>query len=113
MNPQCTCYDLLKISAESAAMIIYLDTVNSKGNSGNIANENYARELQELFTFGVDNGYDQNDITRMSRVWTGWSVNIMDSTNEFNPVATDPGPLHPGVAVSILMVVWSVQYKQR
>src|SRR2546422_7275615 len=46
--------------------------------------ENYARELLELFTFGVDNGYDQNDITVMSRAWTGWSVNIMDRTNEFN-----------------------------
>src|SRR5207245_9122301 len=112
MNPQCTFYDLLKISAESAAMIIYLDTVNSKGNSGNIANENYATELQELFTFGVDNGYDQNDITVMSRAWTGWSVNIMDPTNEFNPLATDLRALNPGVAVSNLVGVWSFQYKQ-
>jgi len=35
-NPTCTFYDLLKISAESPAMIVYLDTVNSKGNAGNI-----------------------------------------------------------------------------
>src|SRR5207249_9767380 len=62
---------------------LYLDTVNSKGNGSNIANENYARELLELFTYGVDNGYDQNDITVMSRTWTGWSVNIVDYTNEF------------------------------
>ena len=112
MNPQCTFYDLLRISAQSAAMIIYLDTVNSKGNGSNIANENYARELQELFTFGVDNGYDQNDITVMSRAWTGWSVNIMDASNEFNPLAPDLRALNPGVAVSNLVGVWSFQYKQ-
>ena len=112
LYPQCTFYDLLRISAESPAMIIYLDTVNSKGNGGNIANENYARELLELFTFGVDNGYDQNDITVMSRAWTGWSVNIMNPTNEFNPLATDLRTLNPGVAVSNLVGVWSFQYKQ-
>jgi uncharacterized protein (DUF1800 family) len=112
LNPQCTFYDLLRISAESPAMIIYLDTVNSKGNGSNIANENYARELLELFTFGVDNGYDQNDITVMSRAWTGWSVNIMNPTNEFNPLATDLRALNPGVAVSNLVGVWSFQYKQ-
>ena len=55
-NTNCTFYDLLKISAESPAMIIFLDTVDSKGNvvgppnlRTNIANENYARELFELF----------------------------------------------------------------
>ncbi len=112
MNPQCSFYDLLRISAESPAMIIYLDSVNSKGNGSNIANENYARELLELFTFGVDNGYDQNDITMMSRAWTGWSVNIMAKTNEFNPLATDLRVLNPGVAVSNLVGVWSFQYKQ-
>jgi uncharacterized protein (DUF1800 family) len=112
MNPQCTFYDLLRISAESPAMIIYLDTVNSRGDGGRIANENYARELLELFAFGVDNGYDQNDITVMSRAWTGWSVNIMNPTNEFNPLATDLRTLNPGVAVSNLVGVWSFQYKQ-
>ena len=112
LKPQCTFYELLRISAESPAMIIYLDTVNSKGNGSNIANENYARELLELFTFGVDNGYDQNDITVMSRAWTGWSVNIMNPTNEFNPLATDLRALNPGVAVSNLVGVWSFQYKQ-
>jgi len=84
LNPSCTFSNLLTISAESVAMIIYLDTVTSKGNGNNIANENYARELMELFTFGVDNGYDQNDITTMSRCWTGWTVDIVDSTNAFN-----------------------------
>lgn len=87
LNPNCTFYDLLKISAESPAMIVYLDTVNSKGNNNNVANENYVRELLELFTFGVDNGYDQNDIILMSRAWTGWSVQMVDTLNANNPFA--------------------------
>lgn len=86
-NASCTFYDLLKISAESPAMIIYLDTVASDGRTGRVANENYARELLELFCFGVDNGYDQNDITVMSRAWTGWRVEIVLPANAFNPLA--------------------------
>src|SRR5437660_2895538 len=50
MRPDCTLYDLLKISAESPAMIVYLDTVSSRGDGNNVANENYAREILELFT---------------------------------------------------------------
>ncbi|EEF60023.1 Protein of unknown function DUF1800 [Pedosphaera parvula Ellin514] len=86
LNPQCTFYDLLRISAESPAMIIYLDTVISKGDHNNVANENYARELMELFTMGVNNGYDQTDITILSRCWTGWFVQKVDPTNTFNPL---------------------------
>ena len=87
LNPNCTFYDLLKISAESPAMIVYLDSVNSKGSTTSVANENYARELLELFTFGVDNGYDQNDIIQESRAWTGWSVQLVDTVNANNPFA--------------------------
>lgn len=96
LNPQCTFHDLLKISAESPAMIIYLDTVDSRGDGRNIANENYARELLELFTFGVDNGYEQIDITEMSKAWTGWAVRLVQPVNELNPLTTaydtTPGP---------------------
>lgn len=88
LDPSCTFSNLVRISAESPAMIIYLDTVLSKGSGNQIANENYARELMELFTMGVNNGYDQNDITVMSRCWTGWSVQKVDVTNAFNPFAT-------------------------
>lgn len=94
LNPAVTFYDLLKISAESPAMIIYLDTVGSVGavnGSGvvtKIANENYAREILELFCFGVDNGYDQQDIVQLSRVWTGWTVEFTAPGQEFNPLAT-------------------------
>ncbi|MCX8090973.1 MAG: DUF1800 domain-containing protein [Verrucomicrobiae bacterium] len=88
LNPACTFYDLLEISAESPAMIIYLDTVSSRGDGTRVANENYARELLELFTMGVDNGYDQNDVTILSRCWTGWTVELFDPTNAFNPFAS-------------------------
>lgn len=97
LDPNCTFYDLLRISAESPAQIIYLDTAGSKGNGNNIANENYARELLELYTFGVDNGYDQNDIVVMSRAWTGWSVELVDEANMNNPFAPASATLYPGV----------------
>lgn len=97
LNPNCTFYDMLKISAESPTMIIFLDTVNSKGNGANVANENFAREVLELFTFGVDNGYDQNDIVTLSRAWTGWSVEFVDSINANNPFAAASTTLYPGV----------------
>src|SRR5207253_3802606 len=87
LRPDCTFHDLLRISAESVAMICYLDTFFSNGFPGAIPNENYARELLELFTFGVDNGYDQDDIVTMARVWTGWRVNLVDPDNEYNAVA--------------------------
>src|SRR6185436_12204066 len=59
-------------------------------------NENYARELLELFCNGVDNGYDQNDIVLMSRAWTGWSVEIVDAPNANNPFATQYLTYFPG-----------------
>jgi uncharacterized protein (DUF1800 family) len=39
-------------------------------------NENYARELMELHTLGVDNGYTQKDVTEVARAFTGWSVDF-------------------------------------
>ena len=117
LNPQCSFLDLLKISAESPAMIIYLDTINSKGNGSNIANENYARELCELFCFGVDNGYDQQDIVQISRVWTGWSIRLVDGNQVGNPFASvttnylDPNALTNKTAVTNLIGKWAFNYK--
>ncbi|TPN83907.1 DUF1800 domain-containing protein [Aquimarina algicola] len=54
----------------SSAMLVYLNGFESTKND---PNENYARELYELFTLGVDNGYDQNDIIETSRALTGWN----------------------------------------
>lgn len=114
-NPNCTFYDLLKISAESPAMIIYLDTVGSRGDGSQIANENYARELFELFCMGVDNGYDQNDIVAMSRAWTGWTVDIKAPEDIDNPHAPRSSRYgyYPGAgynAVSNLFGVWTHSY---
>jgi uncharacterized protein (DUF1800 family) len=127
LNPNCTFFDLLKIHVESPAQIIYLDTVESRADGTRVANENYARELFELFTMGVDNGYDQNDIIAMSRAWTGWTVGMVRREQMNNPFAPyypnaraaadgqnilEYG-LYPGVgygAVSNVIGVWSFVY---
>ncbi len=84
LNPNCNFHDLLKISVESPTMIIYLDTILSTRVA---ANENYARELLELHTMGVDNGYTQQDIVEMARIWTGWRVSKKDPSLANNPHA--------------------------
>jgi uncharacterized protein (DUF1800 family) len=84
LNPNCTFSDLLKISIESPAMVIYLDTVLSTRTA---ANENYGRELLELHTLGADNGYVQQDIVDMAKVWTGWRVGKKDPSAAKNPHA--------------------------
>ena len=53
------------------AMLIYLDGVE---NSAEQPNENYARELLELFTLGRDNAYSQNDITEIARAFSGYKI---------------------------------------
>ncbi|MBI5383948.1 MAG: DUF1800 family protein [Verrucomicrobia bacterium] len=106
LNPQCTFHDLLKISAESPAMIVYLDTVDSRGDGTRLANENYARELCELFCFGVDNGYDQQDIVEISKGWTGWRLEKVAPADAFNPFAAAvPGNKSTNVGV------WAFNYK--
>ena len=63
--------ELLKASAKSPAMLAYLDQTVSRVGA---PNQNYARELLELHTVGVDNGYTQDDVAEMSRVLTGWTI---------------------------------------
>jgi uncharacterized protein (DUF1800 family) len=63
--------DLLLATAKSPAILFYLD--NARSRSGAI-NENYAREIMELHTLGVDGGYTQKDVTELARVFTGWSI---------------------------------------
>lgn len=62
--------DLLRTSAQSPAMLAYLD--QSQSVTGRI-NENYARELMELHTLGVGSGYEQEDVTQLARLLTGWT----------------------------------------
>jgi uncharacterized protein (DUF1800 family) len=78
--------DLLQATAHSPAMLYYLDNFSSSGpmdearkgagkpRKAQGLNENYARELMELHTLGVDGGYTQQDVTQAARVLTGWTV---------------------------------------
>jgi uncharacterized protein (DUF1800 family) len=62
--------ELLQASARSPAMLYYLDNFASTAEG---PNENYARELLELHTLGVDGGYTEADIKDTARVLTGWT----------------------------------------
>lgn len=74
--------DLLLATARHPAMLLYLDNAQSRKESGRVRqgkarrglNENYARELLELHTLGVDGGYTQGDVQNVARILTGWSV---------------------------------------
>jgi uncharacterized protein (DUF1800 family) len=86
--------DLLVATAESPAMLLYLDNSSSTGPDSIAAekqkeraamgkatkatppglNENYGRELMELHTLGVNGGYTQTDVTEAAKVFTGWTV---------------------------------------
>jgi uncharacterized protein (DUF1800 family) len=63
--------DLLLASARHPAMLFYLDQAQSNVRG---LNENYARELMELHTLGVDAGYSQADVHELARILTGWTV---------------------------------------
>jgi uncharacterized protein (DUF1800 family) len=62
---------LLKASAHSPAMLEYLDNTRSRGRN---TNQNYAREIMELHTLGVDGGYTQTDVAELARILTGWTI---------------------------------------
>jgi uncharacterized protein (DUF1800 family) len=57
-------------------------------------NENYAREIMELHTLGVDGGYTQKDVTELAKVLTGWSIDKpqLGGGFKFNDRAHEPGP---------------------
>ncbi|MGI0499285.1 DUF1800 domain-containing protein [Limnospira platensis CENA597] len=72
---------LLGATARHPAMLFYLDNwqntaPNSPGATGRFKglNENYARELLELHTLGVEGGYTQNDVMELARILTGWGL---------------------------------------
>ena len=79
--------DLLLATAKSPAMLVYLDNVRSRKDA---LNENYARELMELHTIGVDAGYTQKDVTELARVLTGWSA-TREGEFRFRAVLHDRG----------------------
>jgi len=63
--------ELLRATAHSGAMLVYLDQNRSRRPT---PNQNYAREIMELHTLGVDNGYTQTDVAELSRILTGWTT---------------------------------------
>jgi Protein of unknown function (DUF1800) len=63
--------ELLFASAQSPAMMYYL---NQDSNGKEHPNENYAREVMELHTLGVDGGYTERDVKEVARAFTGWTV---------------------------------------
>jgi uncharacterized protein (DUF1800 family) len=94
---------LLGATAHSPAMLYYLDNWQSgtpKGpllgtpsrRSGGI-NENYARELLELHTLGVNGGYTQEDVEEVARCFTGWTVYKVNDVGlfMFDPAQHDDG----------------------
>jgi uncharacterized protein (DUF1800 family) len=106
--------DLLEATAHSPAMLLYLDNSESIGPDSAAAerakmaadrrpgnqkkareglNENYARELMELHTVGVNGGYTQADVTQVARILTGWTVERPQRGGgfEFDPNRHEPG----------------------
>lgn len=88
--------DLLMATARSPAMLFYLDNAQSvksgfasskgKKNTKSIRrgiNENYARELMELHTLGVNGGYTQKDVAEVARILTGWTIDRKDEALKF------------------------------
>ncbi len=79
--------ELTRAVSRDAAMLIYL---NGSTNVAAHPNENYARELMELFTLGVDN-YSENDVRESARAWTGWRVDRRTGTATFDASLHDGG----------------------
>ncbi len=104
---------LLIATAMSPAMLNYLDNATSVGPHSPFAqranfsgqkrdlglNENYARELMELQTVGVNGGYTQQDVTEVAKVFTGWTIGSPERGGipvqaQFDPAKHEPGPKH-------------------
>ncbi len=102
--------DLLLAVARSPAMLFYLDNVRSGVPRATRLlglvdeerrrfvpegiNENYARELLELHTLGVDGGYTQEDVVEAARILTGWSIDRRSPGFTFRPFLHDRGEKH-------------------
>jgi uncharacterized protein (DUF1800 family) len=96
--------DLLEATLRHPAMLRYLDNVD---NAAGHVNENYAREIMELHTLGVDGGYTQADVQALARILTGVGIDanpkppnlppalkdqlVREGLFEFNPARHDHG----------------------
>ncbi len=105
--------DLLVATAQSPAMLFYLDNwlsigpkspaaiAANKGKPGQAIlgqavlglNENYGREVMELHTLSVNGGYTQHDVTELARVLTGWTIQPLEqgAAFQFDAKKHDPG----------------------
>ena len=82
---------LLHTVAKDPAMLVYLDGANSRKEA---PNENFAREVMELFTLGEatqGGGYTEQDIKQAARAFTGWSVERDDFSYRYRPAFHDDG----------------------
>jgi uncharacterized protein (DUF1800 family) len=89
--------DMLGAVAKSPAMLVFLDNYLNGAPTGKPPriglNENYARELMELHTLGVDGGYTQADVKEVARCFTGWTMKKIheDPTFVFDEKRHDRG----------------------
>ena len=99
--------DLVMATAKSPAMLFYLDNFQSSAPDSRMLqrlanrpqarkpgiNENYARELMELHTIGVEGGYTQKDVQEVARAFTGWTIDRprQDAGFVFRPMMHDRG----------------------
>lgn len=104
--------DMVLASAKHPAMLIYLDNAQSMGPNSRAGkrirqrrqqggveiglNENYARELLELHTVGIDGGYSQEDVRQLAEILTGWGLDRAGLQQQrvsfrFNPALHEPG----------------------
>lgn len=82
---------LVKAVTIDAGMLRYL---NGYLNTNTAPDENYARELQELFTLGKGPAvqYTEDDVRKAAKVLTGWRINGTTFTSFFDPAKHDAGP---------------------
>src|SRR5262245_36633804 len=72
--------DLVVAISQDPAMLVWLDNATNRVGR---PNENYARELMELFTLGIDQ-YTQTDVTEVARALTGWTVTGYNRATDYN-----------------------------
>jgi len=108
--------DLLVAVSKDPAMCIWLDSVLNNASGSNIPNENYAREVLELYSLGADNGYNQTDITQLARALSGWSFTFGEADFVANPasptqrtVADGRFKVYDGSAISPDTRLWNTQ----
>jgi uncharacterized protein (DUF1800 family) len=79
---------MLQAITRDSAMLIWLDGAQNKLGK---PNENFAREILELFTMGVGSGYSEKDVQEAARAFTGWAYDYKNRSFYYNPYLHDDG----------------------